>query len=287
MFYTLLGTMGPKSENPGIAELAKSVVQVAAFGTLMHWYRAAEYSADRAGLICVGGRVDVAQQALARLLHQTRQSNPLMDEANSKFDMKQLSRDNQDLRHRPMVQLFSLLYEFSATHPFIPDRCAEIANWAMSDEYAGLMKRPAKQDLRLEVTSITIDNIPAMDVYVPVVDSGETDPIARVTYAGQEFSTRRENDCMSVSWEQLDFRFDYKHGAGLILDLDDYNTILPNRFVGSVRLPIDNSEPGVYTTTGKLLLDIDEPSTIVDVPSVKMTYRIEKVESARPKAAAE
>jgi hypothetical protein len=41
-------------------------------GKLMAWHREAEISADRAGLLCVNGDLDVAQRALLRLMHGTK-----------------------------------------------------------------------------------------------------------------------------------------------------------------------------------------------------------------------
>ena len=271
-----LQTVGPE----GMLGLLAGVTKLTAFGTLMHWYRAAEYSADRAGLICVGGRVEVAQQALVRLLHRTKPSNRLMDDKTTAFDVTQLKKDQTDLRHRPMVELFSFLYQFGATHPFIVDRCVEVANWAQSQEYQELMARSEKQPLRLEVTSIAVTQIPETDVYVPVVDSGATDPLVEITYDGNTRETRRESDKQSVEWSQLDFRFDHVAGAGLIVDLYDYNTVLPNKLVGSGRLSIAATEPGEYEVTGKLAMDIEAESTQVDLPVVTVKYRIERVEKA-------
>ncbi|MBL8814102.1 MAG: M48 family metalloprotease [Planctomycetaceae bacterium] len=258
--------------------LANVAIKLTVFGTLMHWYRASEFSADRAGLICVGGRVSVAQQALVRLLHQTRQSNKLMDKDTEEFDVRQIKRDQTDLRHRPMVEIFSFLYQFGTTHPFIADRCIELENWSQSEDYEQLMSRPKKQDLRIQVTSIQITNIPATDTYVPAVDSGETDPLVEITYNGITHQPRYQSDRTSVTWDQLDFRYDHVASAGFIVDLYDYNTVLPNRLVGSVRLTVDGQVPGDYETTGALALDIEKESTIVDLPTVVVKYRIEKVE---------
>ncbi|MFN5901052.1 MAG: hypothetical protein ACK48Y_26225, partial [Planctomyces sp.] len=54
-----------------------------------------------------------------------------------------------------------------------------------------------------------------------------------------------------------------------------YNTVLPNRLVGSVRLQINNMEPGEFTVEAPLQLDIESPSTVVDLPIVTLTYRLE------------
>lgn len=252
-----------------------SVAGLTALGTLTHWFRAAEYSADRGALLCVGGRVDIAQQALARLLHQTRQSNKLMDAKQAAFDVKRLYRDQQDLRHRPLVQLLSFVDQFSASHPFLADRCVALEAWAQSEDYRRLMTRPELPKLRLAVTGITVRGIPPADLYIPGVDSGETDPLLSVTYAGTTHETERAADKTELQLQDLDFRFSWESGAGVIVDLYDYNTVLPNRLVGSVRLQINNMEPGEFTVEAPLQLDIESPSTVVDLPMVTLTYRLE------------
>jgi len=260
--------------NP-VVDLATSAAGLAAFGTLMHWYRAAEYSADRGALLCVGGRVQIAQQALTRLLHQTRQTNKLMNADAATFDIRQMSRDQQDLRHRPLVGLLSFVEQFSATHPFIVDRCVSLEAWSRSEQYRRLMTRPELPKMRLAVTGIAVRNIPATDVYVPGIDSGATDPLISITYAGNTSETRRAIDVSEVNLETLDFRYTWESGAGLIVDLYDYNTLLPNRLIGSVRLPITQMEAGDYSTEGLLQMDIESPSTVVDRPTVVVSYRLE------------
>ena len=130
------------------------------------------------------------------------------------------------------------------------------------------------------MTSIAVTHIPETDVYVPFVDSGATDPLVEITYDGNTRETRRESEKQSVEWNQLDFRFDHVAGAGLIIDLYDYNTLLPNKLVGSGRLSIEATEPGEYQVTGKLAMDIEAESTQVDLPIVTVKYRVERVETA-------
>ncbi|MFM7869735.1 MAG: hypothetical protein ACKPHU_36405, partial [Planctomycetaceae bacterium] len=125
----------------------------------------------------------------------------------------------QDLRHRPLVQLLSFVDQFSATHPFLADRCVALESWAQSEDYRRLMTRPELPSLRLAVTGISVSSIPATDLYIPGVDSGETDPLLYVTYAGTTHETGRASDKTELHLQDLDFRFTWESGAGVIVDV--------------------------------------------------------------------
>ena len=243
----------------------------------MHWYRASMFSADRAGLICVGGRVVVARKALARLLHQTRHSNQLMNKVRQAFEMSQIEPNHNDLRSHQMVDHLSVLYQIRTTPLFFPDRCVELADWTQSEEYAELINRPLKQNLRVQVTSIQIENIPVTDTCLPGGDCSETDPLVRITYAGQTCSHPFKSNRKAITWDQLDFRFEHVAGAGLMVDLYDDNTLLPNKLVGSVRLPVAAKDPGDYRISGTLAFGVENASAIIDLPKVVVSYRVEKI----------
>lgn len=262
-----------KVDADSIGGVLASGAQVFVFGTLMHWYRAAEYSADRAGLICVGGRVDVAQQALMRLLHWTKPSNALFSEE-SRFEVPTLIEDQRDLRHRPFVQVVSLMYEYGATHPFVVSRCGEIERWSRSMEYEQLMTRPAIPRLRLQIDSVSVQQIPETDTYVPLVDSGETDPLVKLTVCGVTQETQPKTDCTAVQWTHMGLQFDYEVGAGILVDLYDYNNLLPNKRVGAALLPVSQWEAGSYQVRMPLQLDLEGPDTRVNRPVATVAYRL-------------
>jgi Zn-dependent protease with chaperone function len=102
------------------ATFKEDFVAALSIGTLLHWYRESEYSADRAGLLCVGGDIKVAKQALLRLIHQTKPSNKLFDPSHPDFDSQLVLKNQLRLRDEPFVKVISYLRQGRQTHPFIP-----------------------------------------------------------------------------------------------------------------------------------------------------------------------
>jgi Zn-dependent protease with chaperone function len=260
------------------ASFKDQFVAAVVVGTLLHWFRESEYSADRAGLICVGGDVQVAKQALLRLQHQTKPSNKLFDATYPEFDADLVLKNHGRLRGEPFVKVVSYLRQSKSSHPFIPERCAAIGMWAESGEYLALLNRSNKRpaDGTLVITSVQIQNIPKVDTYFPLVDSGDADPFAKITSGEKTLVTGRGVDLANPSWSKLDLRMPYSRGAGIVLDLYDYNTALPNKLVGSCLLPISESG-GRATARADLRLDTLEASTIDDRTVVTVQYRIEDV----------
>ncbi len=247
-------------------------------GTLLHWYRESEYSADRAGLLCVGGDLTVAKQALLRLLHQTKPSNKLFDPSHPEFDAELVLKNQMRLRDQPFVSILSYLRQFRQSHPFIPERCAALGMWTLTAEYQTIVERPKRttSSRSLLVTSVEVKNIPKVDTYVPFVDSGAADPFVKVTYAASTRETKYKADLTDVNWSGLEFKYDYTEGAGIILELYDYNSALSNKFIGSCLLPINLTAKSVGTLKADLRLDVLDASTIVDRPMVIVEYRIEE-----------
>ncbi len=269
---TLLGDASKK------ATFKDDFIAVLSVGTLLHWYRESEYSADRAGLLCVGGDLTVAKQALLRLLHQTKPSNKLFDPSHPEFDAELVLKNQMRLRDQPFVGILSYLRQFRQSHPFIPERCAALGMWTLTAEYQTILERPknAPPDRSLVVTSVEVKSIPKVDTYVPGVDSGAADPIVKITSAGSAHETKYRADLTDVNWTGLEFKYAYTEGAGLILELYDYNSVLSNKFIGSCLLPIKPTAKSVGTIKADLRLDVLDPSTLVDRPSVTVEYRIDE-----------
>ncbi|MGH7138170.1 MAG: M48 family metalloprotease [Pirellulales bacterium] len=256
---------------------ADDFIAAFAVGALLHWYRESEYSADRAGLICVGGDVAVARQALLRLLHRTKPSNKLLDPSHPEFDAALVLKHQLRLREEPFVKIVSYFREMGADHPFIPERCASLGTWALSAQYETLIARAGKQptDRSLVVTNVAVTGIPSVDTYVPLVDSGATDPFAKLTYDGTTSETGHLTDVADAKWTGLSSQFAFCDGASVILELFDYNTALSSKLIGSCLLPVKSDARGEHSETVDLRLDVLEPSTIVDRPRVTITYRID------------
>lgn len=90
------------------------------------WNRACEYSADRAGLLAGGGRLDKAVSALVRLATGTQTRNvEAMAAAYKKVDA-----EDDDISGN--------LSELLADHPLIINRIEELQRWAKTAEYQKL-----------------------------------------------------------------------------------------------------------------------------------------------------
>ena len=228
---TLVGALvGDRSKN---ATFKDDFVAALSIGTLLHWYRESEYSADRAGLLCVGGDIKVAKQALLRLVHQTKPSNKLFDPSHPDFDAQLVLKNQLRLRDEPFVKVISYLRQWRQTHPFIPERCAALGMWALSAEYHTIVERPKSvlTERSIVITSIEVKNVPKVDTYVPFVDSGAADPFVKLTHAGATAQTSHGVDLVDALWSEPNIKLAYSDEAGLILELYDYNAALSNTFM--------------------------------------------------------
>jgi len=259
------------------ATIADDFVASLTVHTLLHWFREAEFSADRAGLLCIGGDLNTAQQALLRLLHRTKPSNETFDADHPDFDPKLVLEEQFKIREKPFVEVFAYIREQRTPHPFIAERCAELEAWTLTSEYANIMQRdsqrkPSSHEVR--ITKIQCKGLPAVDTYIPLYDSGESDPFAMVNYAGKATRTKQRTDTQNPVWLNLTIDIDYRPGANVILEIYDYNAAFGKHFVGSCLIPVDETAPGKHQVERDLRLDIKQRSTIVDLPKVTLTYEI-------------
>lgn len=271
---TLVGAVvGDRSKNVTFKD---DFIAALSIGTLLHWFRESEYSADRAGLLCVEGDINVAKQALLRLIHQTKPSNKLFDPSHPDFDAQLVLKNQMRLRDEPFVKVISYLRQGRQTHPFIPERCAALDTWSLSAEFQTIVARPDRilTERSIVVTSIEVKNVPKVDTYVPFVDSGDPDPLVKLTHAGFTGQTSHGVDLVDAVWTKPGIKFTYADEAGLVLELYDYNAALSNTFIGSCLLPIPSTKK-TGVVTADVRLDVLTPSTIVDRPTVTVQYRIE------------
>jgi Zn-dependent protease with chaperone function len=252
----------------------KDLVAIATAGILMHWYRESEYSADRAGLLCVQGDLKVAQQSLLRLLHQTRQTNKMMNEEEKIFSAPLAKEDQTELRNRPFVHIFSFVTEFQSTHPFVPQRCEQLAQWRGSAEFEEITSRADASKTVIFVDKIEIESLPHTDVTIPLIDGTEPDPYLELSYAEEQQHTAMISDNASPIWDAPKLNFTAVDGAGLIIDVFDKNSVTSNNLLGSVRVDIQPRDVGEFQVEADLRLDVLQESTIVDRPRVKVHYRV-------------
>ncbi len=261
------------------ASFKEQFVAHAAVGTLLHWFRESEFSADRAGLLCVGGDLAVAKQALLRLIHQTKPDNSLFDPSHPDFDADLVLKNQFKLREEPFVKIMSHIRQSGATHPFIPDRCAALHQWSISSEYLAIVERQRPQftNGKLIVKSVVIKQLPAVDTTVPYVSGNRAnpDPYIQISHAGRSHKTLHGSNMTAVAWEKRDYEFDYSEGAGLIVEVYDHNGAMPDKFIGSCLVPVAASKSGGKHTQN-IRLDVLENSTIVDLPTMTIEYALQK-----------
>jgi Zn-dependent protease with chaperone function len=261
------------------ASTVSNLMSVATAGVLLHWFRESEYTADRAGLLCVQGNVKTAQQALLRLLHRTRQINKLMEGQEEDFSASLASLDQAELRNRPFVHIFSFVTEMQSTHPFVPQRCEQLAQWGESEEYAELVSRVAKTETAVFIDRIAIEGLPKTELTIPFVDGPEPDPFLELAYANARGNTACVPNSISPTWITPNINFASVDGAGLIIDVFDKNSVTSNKLIGSVRFDIKPSTLGEFQVESELRMDVFKESTVVDRPRVCIWYRVEDIDN--------
>jgi Zn-dependent protease with chaperone function len=100
---------------------------------ILHWYRMAELSCDRAALLVVQDE-EVVARMLAKLAGGSRRVLP---EINLAGIMQQVSKyDDNDSRVDKLLKISLMLNE---THPFPVVRVKEVMEWANSKQFKGLL----------------------------------------------------------------------------------------------------------------------------------------------------
>jgi Zn-dependent protease with chaperone function len=240
-------------------------------GQLLTWSQESEISADRSGLVCVGGDLKVAEQALLRLVHGTKEI----------LDTDQVTREHIAFESEPFVKIARLLRASGTTHPFVHERRLALRQWTLSAEYTRFMDRRtnSSNDGWLVLDEIEIHKLPDADPDAPglglvgLKNSIKADPIVRAIIDERKYeSPKRDNDS-DPHLKGLGWRFPFVEGERLIIEVLDYDAGSPNDFIGSCILPISGSTKQVG---GDLRLDIIERMNTTMLPSVTVRYRIER-----------
>jgi Zn-dependent protease with chaperone function len=148
-------------------------------GQLLAWYRESEFSADRAGLVCVGGDLDVAKRALLRLLHGTKED--VLPEV--------AVREQIAFEKEPFVKIVRRLRALRSRHPFVPDRVHALDQWTTTDSYQLLMQRREKAPPNrfLVIDEIQITGLPDTDIGFGTA----SDPLIRLVVGDKAFESGR------------------------------------------------------------------------------------------------
>lgn len=269
LVHALLGDRGRS------ASFRDDFIASATVGALLHWYRESEFSADRAGLLCVGGDTRIAMHALQRLLHQTKPSNRLFDPQHPDFDADLVLKNQLDLKREPFVKILSTMRQWRQTHPFIPERCAALSNWARSAEFHTIMqrKRTPPTGQTLKVTSLKISQIPGVDVAIPGVFSAASDPFVRLTHGGVTHETTAVSDVVELNLAPDGFDWQVSAGAGIIVELYDSNSVLSNSLIAAALIPFP-ARRGSGTLRSTLQLDVLKAVSAATAPVAEIKYSV-------------
>ncbi len=131
-YWDLLASMIPI---PGVGLLRMPLMFA-----FWEWYRRAEYTCDRAALICVQN-LDTGLRALGKLAGNVRGYEDEFD-VDSAMNQVEAHKDVNKL-----VLVVAMLENAENTHPFIPVRLKALKEYAASEEYKNILAGDYKHDV--------------------------------------------------------------------------------------------------------------------------------------------
>jgi Zn-dependent protease with chaperone function len=129
-------------------DMAASMISIPGMGLLRvplligywEWFRRAELTCDRAGLLCVQD-VETGLRALSKLAGKVAGYE---DEFSTQAALKQ-SEAMKDVKNK-LVLLVSILNAAGNTHPFVPTRLKRLAEFAAGEQYAKILAGDYEKD---------------------------------------------------------------------------------------------------------------------------------------------
>jgi hypothetical protein len=228
-------------------------------GRMLSWARAAEMTADRAGLIACGDPA-VANQAMLRLLHGLEPDSQWIDPEADRFDAGAVVAQFQQWEDQPLVRLIMRIKKQQhLTHPFVPHRLRALRQWVQGGHFQAILERDVSRagNLLVSVESVEAFELAptgqAVDPYVQAFDGDKR--FLRTVYGRAVRSARWEDfDPMSPSVQQpLRFR----NGQPLFFEIWDRNWIQDTLIGGFVIYPHreDANDKGVATYNADIIWD--------------------------------
>jgi Zn-dependent protease with chaperone function len=251
-----------------IPERFQTALPLLAPGRLFTWCREAEFSADRAGLVCCGDP-KVAYQAIMRLQHGLRADSPWIDPAAPEFDARAIVRGFEDWQYRPFARFVLSMKRQPLGHPYYQERLASLKSWVDSGAFRAVLERPGDAPDRLiEVVLIRAYELAAegdsVDPYVIVTDGDRQ--VLRTKYA----SAVREAEWtgFGAANKGVDQPRGFRDGQPLffeVWDRNDFGDTLVGGFVvypaaGDAVADASGERRAEYTT--KILWDWKEPRAV-------------------------
>lgn len=118
-----------------------NLLQIPLLLAYWEWYRRAEFSCDRAGLLCVQD-VDPCLHALGKLAGKVEGYE---DEFHIDAAIQQCEA-HKDVNNK-LILLISILKNAQNTHPFVPRRLKLLREWAGGEEYQKILGGDYEKDL--------------------------------------------------------------------------------------------------------------------------------------------
>ena len=191
--YAILAAVRAIDE-AAVPDRYRDVLPLLAMGRLFSWSREAEFSADRAGLLCCG-EPRAAYEAIMRLQHGLRAGSPWIDPDAPGFDADAALRSLRAWEYQPFVSFVSYIKGQAADHPYYSERLAMLKRWADAGARRSILARGDDDGRQLvEVVRIVAYELAppgeAVDPYVIVSDG-----------AGQVLRTRYAPAVRDAAWE--------------------------------------------------------------------------------------
>jgi Zn-dependent protease with chaperone function len=158
----------------------QNVLPLLPLGRLFTWCREAEFSADRAGLLCCG-EPKVAYEAIMRLQHGLRADSPWIDPDVKDFDPQAVIRSFQEWQYQPFVKFILYLKTQPLEHPYYQERLAMLKVWADSGAHRALLER------RVDRSAGQLIEVVKIRAYELAPEGQTVDPYAIVSDGDEQF----------------------------------------------------------------------------------------------------
>jgi hypothetical protein len=208
-----------------------SIPPTLALGRFLSWSREAEVSADRAGLLCCQD-INVAGQALLRLLHGLPSDSEWIDKKAKGFDVKRVIAEFEKWEDKPFAEFVLKVKQYKATHPFIQQRLAALLAFDQSGIPARILsrvERPSGQRL-VDVKTIILRDL--------TQDDSTIDPYVRLCVRqATAFTTDTRIGVRDAAWRPDAPPVRCHDGEPLVFEIWDSNVKIPgvrgDRLVGA------------------------------------------------------
>ncbi|MEM7452985.1 MAG: M48 family metalloprotease [Planctomycetota bacterium] len=251
----LMNLIAPRIENDKVKAVVGQIPRLAT-GRMLTWGRAAEISADRAGLLCCQDE-KVAVDALQRLIHGLQDSSPWLNPHHRDFDADRLLDSLEQWESRPLVDFLLKIREAQSSHPFLGDRISALRAWAGSGAYERQLHRRGLQD---ELFDVSISRL----VIKGVSEAGErSDPYLKlfIDGGGQYTVVTQEDIEQVVAWRDIQLPVPLQKGQPVFVQIWDDNGLWFDDHLGTFTLEFTGDSAEFELSISDLIDDLATDET--------------------------